>query len=174
MSSRSRTLALAVLLDVILINLSFALAYYARYQLELLVPVGEEFYAPYTKYLWFQFWYTVLMLIFLNLDGVYTPRRGGSWLTEFSRIANAATTVGIILFAAIFFILPAGYSRGMILEAIVITIALLSGARGVRRMVEAQLRKRGVGVARVLIVGAGETGRAVMRAIVARPRRCRR
>lgn len=169
MNPRTRSLVFTVLLDVILINLSFALAYYVRYELELFVPVSDEFFAPYTAYLPFQFAYTGLELIFLGLDGVYTPRRGGSWLTEFSRIANATTTVGIILFAAIFFILPAVYSRGLILEAVAITVAVLSGARGARRMVEARLRKRGVGVARVIIVGAGETGRAVMRAIVARP-----
>jgi FlaA1/EpsC-like NDP-sugar epimerase len=169
MNPRTRSLVFTVLLDVILINLSFALAYYVRYELELFVPVSDEFFAPYTAYLPFQFAYTGLELIFLGLDGVYTPRRGGSWLTEFSRIANATTTVGIILFAAIFFILPAVYSRGLILEAVAITVAVLSGARGARRMVEARLRKRGVGVARVIIVGAGETGRAVMRAIAARP-----
>ncbi len=169
MTRPSRSLTLAVLLDAILINLSFGLAYYVRYELELFVPVSDEFFAPYTAYLTFQLAYTALELIFLGLDGVYTPRRGGAWLTEFYRIANATTTVGILLYAAIFILLPPVYSRVLILEAVVITIALLSGARGVRRMVEAQLRKRGVGVARVIIVGAGETGRAVMRSIVARP-----
>ena len=169
MPKHSRTLALTVLLDALLINASFALAYYVRYKLELFVPVSDEFFAPYTAYLPFQFAYTGLMVIFLVADGVYTPRRGGSWFTELYRIANATTTVGIILFAAIFFILPAVYSRGLIIEAVIITIALLSGARGVRRIIEAQLRKRGVGVARVLIVGAGETGRAMLRSIVARP-----
>ncbi len=169
MTTHSRILALTVLLDVILINVSFALAYYVRYELELFVPVNDAFFAPYTAYLPFQLGYTALMLVFLAADGVYTPRRGGSWLTELYRIVNATTTVGIILFAVIFFILPAVYSRGLIIEAVIITIALLSGARGIRRFVEAQLRKRGVGVARVLVVGAGETGRAVMRSIVARP-----
>jgi exopolysaccharide biosynthesis polyprenyl glycosylphosphotransferase len=169
MHPRTRSLAFTVLLDVILINLSFAFAYYLRYQLELFVPVADAFFAPYTAYLPFQFSYTALELIFLALDGVYTPRRGGGWLTEVYRIANATTTVGIILFAAIFILLPLVYSRVLILEAVLLTIALLGGARGARRVVEAQLRKRGVGAARLLIVGAGETGRAVMRNIVARP-----
>jgi exopolysaccharide biosynthesis polyprenyl glycosylphosphotransferase len=169
MPRHSRTLALTVLLDVILVNLSFALAYYVRYELQLVRPVLDAFRAPYTEYLWFQLWYTVLMLIFLNLDGAYLQRRGGSWLTEAYRIASATTTVAVILIAATFIIQPLVYSRLLLAEAAAITIALLSGARAVRRIVEAQLRKRGVGVARVIIVGAGETGRAVMRAIVARP-----
>jgi exopolysaccharide biosynthesis polyprenyl glycosylphosphotransferase len=51
----------------------------------------------------------------------------------------------------------------------VLTIALLGLARLIRRLINAQFRKRGLGVERVLIVGAGELGRAVMRTVVARP-----
>ena len=51
----------------------------------------------------------------------------------------------------------------------VLTIVLLSGARLAWRGAAAQLRKRGLGLDRVLIVGAGEIGRAVMRNLVARP-----
>ncbi len=169
MTPRTRSLIFTVLLDVLLINISFALAYYVRYQLELFIPVNDANAAPYTAYLPFQFWHTVLLLTFLNLDGVYAVRRGGSWLPEFYRIANATTTVTVILIAATFIFLPLVYSRLLLLEAALFTILFLSGARGLRRMVETQLRKRGVGVARVLIVGAGETGRAVMRSLVARP-----
>jgi exopolysaccharide biosynthesis polyprenyl glycosylphosphotransferase len=169
MPKRYRRLIFPVLLDVLLVNLAFALAYYVRYQLELLVPVSDAFYAPYATYLSTQFWYTVLMLFFLFLDGVYSPRRGGSWFNELYRVANATTTVGIIEFAITFFLQPAGYSRGLILEAVVLTIVLLSGARLIQRLVQAQLRRRGHGVDRVLIVGAGDAGRAVMRSLVALP-----
>ncbi len=169
MLRRYRSLIVTLLLDIVLLNLAFALAYHVRYNLQILVPVNEAYYVSYAVYLPTQFWYTVLMLLFLYLDGAYTPRRGGSWFTELYRIINATTTVGIIQFAAIFFILPAGYSRGLILEAIALTIAFLSGARLVQRVVQAQLRRRGHGVDRVLIVGAGEAGRSVMRSIVALP-----
>ncbi|MGH2524791.1 MAG: nucleoside-diphosphate sugar epimerase/dehydratase, partial [Anaerolineales bacterium] len=168
MPKRSRSLALLVLLDVILINAAFALGYYVRYQLQLFRSVGEAFSAPYSAYLPFQFWFTVLMLFFLAVDGVYAPRRGGSWFEQLYQIANATTTVGVILFAAVFFILPPVYSRGLIIEAVVITIAFLGGVRLVWRGVQAYRRKRGA-ADRVLIVGAGEMGRAVMRTLVARP-----
>ena len=169
MSKRTRRLAFIVIVDVLLINLAFALAYIVRYQWELLVPVSDAFYVPYTAYLSTQVWYTLLMFLFLYLDGTYTPRRGGSWFNELYRIANATTTVGIIQFAITFFLQPAGYSRGLILEAVVLTIALLSGARLIQRVAQAQLRRRGHGVDRVLIVGAGEAGRSVMRSLVALP-----
>jgi exopolysaccharide biosynthesis polyprenyl glycosylphosphotransferase len=50
-----------------------------------------------------------------------------------------------------------------------LTILLLSLARLARRVVADQWRKRGQGLDRVLIVGAGEIGRVVMRNLVARP-----
>ncbi len=165
----NRALALTVLADIGLINAAFALAYVMRYTLELFVPVLDAFQAPYSAYLPFQLGFTALMVIFLAVDGAYTPPRGGSWFTELYRIVNATTTVGVIFFAVVFFIRPLVYSRGLILWAIVLTIALLGLARLIQRLARLYLRRRGVGVARVLIVGAGELGRTVMRTIVAQP-----
>jgi exopolysaccharide biosynthesis polyprenyl glycosylphosphotransferase len=165
---RYRSLLLLLLLDVVLINIAFALAYYLRYIAQWIVPVGEQFFAPYTEYLEMQAAFTALMLVFLYVDGAYTPQRGGSWLTEVYRIINATTTVGVILLVAVFLLLPLVYSRLMIVWVIVLTVGLLSAARLILRWVRAQLRRRGIGVARVLIVGAGELGRAVVRTIAAR------
>jgi len=169
MSRRTRSQLITLLVDIGMINVAFALAYYVRYQLGLLVPVSDAFYAPYLAYLPAQAGYTALMLLFLALDGAYTRRRGGSWLNEVYCVVNATTTVGIIQFAVTFFIMPAVYSRGLILEAIVFTIVFLSAARLGVRVIQGQLRRRGHGVDRVLIVGAGEAGRAVMRSLVALP-----
>jgi len=169
MSRRTRSLLLILLLDVFLLNVAFALAYYVRYTLELFRPVNDANIAPYTAYLPFQFWYTVLLLLFLYLDGVYSPRRGGSWFEDLYRIGNATTTVLVILIAATFIFQPLVYSRLLLVEAGVLTIALLGGARLARRATLAKLRRRGKGVDRVLIVGAGEIGRAVVRNLVARP-----
>jgi exopolysaccharide biosynthesis polyprenyl glycosylphosphotransferase len=51
----------------------------------------------------------------------------------------------------------------------VLTVMFLSAHRLIRRIVQARRRRRGIGVDRVLIVGAGEIGMAVMRTLVARP-----
>jgi exopolysaccharide biosynthesis polyprenyl glycosylphosphotransferase len=109
------------------------------------------------------------MPFFLAVDGAYRLRRGGSWFQDLYRIINAATTVGVILIAATFISLPLVYSRGMLIETTALTILLLGLYRLVQRQVQAMLRRRGVGVERVLVVGAGELGRAVMRNVVARP-----
>jgi len=169
MTKRSRNLALTILLDIILANLAFALGYYVRYHLQLFRPVLDANVAPYTAYLAFQAGYVLLLLIFLTMDGVYRQRRGGSWFEELYRIANATTTVGVILSVVTFIVLPVVYSRLLILEAAFFTIALLSGARLAQRLIQSELRRRGAGVDRLLIVGVGEIGRAVMRNLVAHP-----
>ncbi|MCS6911600.1 MAG: hypothetical protein NZM11_13675, partial [Anaerolineales bacterium] len=133
-----------------------------------IVPVGEQFFAPYSEYFLMQAAFTGLMLFFLYADGAYTSQRGGSWLNEVYRIISATTTAGVILLVAVFLLLPLVYSRLMIIWVIVLTVSLLSVARLILRWVRAQLRRRGIGVARVLIVGAGELGRAVVRTIAAR------
>ncbi len=167
LARRTRALVLSLLLDAVFINLAFALGYYVRYQLQLFIPVNDANFAPYRVYIPFQLGYMVMLLIFLAFDGVYHRRRQGSWFDELYRIGNATTTVVVILIATTFISLL--YSRLLLLEAGLITIALLSGYRLLWRLADAGFRRRGVGVDRVLIVGAGELGRAVMRNLVARP-----
>src|SRR5262249_9095255 len=84
-------------------------------------------------------------------------------------IGNATTTATVLLIAATFIVQPLVYSRLLPFEVGILTIVLLSGVRLAQRAVAARLRKRGIGLDRVLIVGAGEIGRAVMRNLVARP-----
>jgi exopolysaccharide biosynthesis polyprenyl glycosylphosphotransferase len=56
----------------------------------------------------------------------------------------------------------------MLLYVAVLTIALLSTAHASRRMIYAYLRGKGIGVQRVLIVGVGSTGQAILRVMMAR------
>ncbi len=169
MPSLSRTLWLTVLLDAAVINAAFALSYVMRYELELFVPVDERFFAPYSDYLLMQLGFTALMLIFLAVDGAYAERRTASVFNDLYRIINAASTVGVVTFAAVFLLLPAVYSRFMILWAVVLTIVLLWLARILQRLIRSYYRRRGIGVSRVLIIGAGDIGRTVMRTLVAEP-----
>jgi exopolysaccharide biosynthesis polyprenyl glycosylphosphotransferase len=166
---RVRGTFLVVVADIVLINLAFFLGYYARYQLQLFFSVPDTFVAPYSAYLPVQLAYTLMMLLFLALDGVYRQRREGGWFEELYRIGNATTTTIVIVVAGTFLLQPVFYSRLLPFEVGVLTILLLSLARLARRALAAELRKRGKGLDRVLIVGAGEIGRAVMRNLVARP-----
>jgi exopolysaccharide biosynthesis polyprenyl glycosylphosphotransferase len=168
--SRKQAASVAVLaLDIVLINLAFWFAYVIRYQLGFPYRVDQRFYAPFSTFIPFAALLTFLCLITFRIDGLYEHRRGWRLFDDIYRLSNDTMTSIVIIMAITFFVQPLYYSRGMLLLAGVIIVALLGTARIARYLIEAGLRRRGIGVERVLIVGAGEVGRAVMRSILADP-----
>jgi exopolysaccharide biosynthesis polyprenyl glycosylphosphotransferase len=157
------------MVDVILINFAFVLAYYIRYELQWFRAVDPAFNQPFRAYIPFAVVLTVLLIVTFRLEGVYQSRRGGSWFDELYAIINGTTTGIVIMVVIVFFYQPLVYSRLLFFQAGVLVIALLGFSRLVKRQVMGRLRKRGWGTSRVLIVGVGELGRAVMRNIVAHP-----
>lgn len=155
--------------DVLLINAAFVLAYLVRYQLEWPRPIVEENYVPYTVFLPIAGILTAVLLLTLTLERVYDVRRGRSWLDEVSAILNG-TTNGVILVIVILFLTGSTFYSRLIFMYVIVAVAVVLGlGRAVRGWILAALRKRGYGVDRLLIVGAGETGRTLMRHIVAQP-----
>ena len=152
------------LLDGVLINLSFALSYVLRYQVELIAPVGYP--AGFDDYIPVIILFNLAYLIMFRVDGVYRRR---SWFEQMASISNATAKVVVVVWAVIFATRPLVYSRLMIGQAAVIAVALMGLMRWFEGLVEAGRRRRGIGSSNVLIVGAGEMGRSVMRTIVARP-----
>jgi len=168
--ARDRAPRWVIALDIVLINASMVLSHWVRYELQWLRDVS--YYHPITAYIPFSFLFTVLMLATFQLDGVYRRWRGQRWLDHVSHIINAAAKSVVILFATTFFIGifgPLGYSRALFLQTGIIVTLLLSLARLVQLWVEGLLRARGIGISRIVIVGAGEAGRTVMRTVVAHP-----
>ena len=158
-----------IFVDIFLINLAFAISYWVRYELEWIRAVDEANQVPYSEYLPVSLVLTVLLLVVFKFGGVYDRPRGESWFDEVYRITSA-TAMGIMTMIVIFFFYrPYFYSRLIFGYTSILIVALLSLSRWAERQVLEYLRKRGVGVDRVLIVGAGEVGRAIMRNIVARP-----
>lgn len=161
---RYRALWLAI--DVVLINVAFVAGYLLRYQVKLFRDI--QFDAPLGSYAGIQLLFTASLLFFFWTDNVYSVRNA-SWTEQMSRIAGATLKMPFAVWTAIFIIGPEVYSRLMILQAALALLALMGIARAAKRTVEASLRARGVGVSNLLIVGAGELGRAAMRTIFARP-----
>lgn len=157
-------------LDVILINIAIALAWYIRYELLLTVPLGEGFYyQPYSAYLHLAIILTLFSIAMFRIEGLYFPTRGRTYLDEFYTLVNGTTTAILLIMAITFFVRPLVYSRAVYVYAALLIIVLLAAARAVERMIRPRLRKHGIGVDRVLIIGAGEVGRALMRNVVAQP-----
>jgi exopolysaccharide biosynthesis polyprenyl glycosylphosphotransferase len=158
-----------VVTDVILINIAFALSHYVRYELQWIRAVAEAYYVPFSAYVPVSVVLTVILLITLKTEGLYDRRRGSSWLDD-TYIIFTSTLVSMAIMIFIFFLYRAHfYSRLIFFYAVLLIGTFLSLSRLIERQIAAALRRRGIGVDRVLIVGAGEVGRAIMRSIVARP-----
>lgn len=161
-------LRLAVFLsDLALINVAFALAYVMRYQWEWFRPIAFD--APLSAYLPIQLLFNAALLVFFVFDGVYSSQREGAWLDQMWTLTGSVIKAVFIVWVAIFIYGPAVYSRLMILEAGALVVILLGTTRALRVWIEGKLRARGIGIRNVLIIGAGEIGRAVMRTLFARP-----
>jgi exopolysaccharide biosynthesis polyprenyl glycosylphosphotransferase len=157
------------LADVVLINLAFAAAYWVRYDLQWFRAVDPAYDASFRAYIPFALVLTALLLVAYRLGRVYHQPRSVSWLDEVYALFGSTTTGIVIIMAITFWFQPLVYSRLMFLWAGVLIVTLLSGSRLIKRWVWGSLMRRGMGVDRMLIVGAGEVGRRLMRNIVAQP-----
>ncbi len=156
-----------VALDVWMINVSLVLAYVLRYRLQWFLDVAFD--APYKAYLPFNLLFSLTVPGILLLSGAYHNWRGRLWLDHVYRITNAVTITLVLTLAVAFILRPLVYSRLLLLESGIFMIVFLSLDRGGVMLIQRRLRRRGIGVKRIVIVGAGEVGRRVMRTIVARP-----
>ncbi len=158
-------------LDVLLVLIAFRLAYTLRYELQIPIAVEEAFLtsASFEPFLPYAALYALWLVGTWPVAGLYRERRGRSWFEEVYGIINGGTNATVVIMALTFLLQPEVFSRLMILQATALVVAFLSVERLVYRVVRHQLRSRGIAVERVLIVGAGDVGRAVLSAIIARP-----
>ncbi|MBK8134490.1 MAG: sugar transferase [Chloroflexi bacterium] len=155
-------------IDAALGLLAFVLAYLARYELEIVRPVLEintTSFEPYLPYV--LIWVAWLALQYRG-SGLYKHTRGRAYMAEVYTIINGVTNATVVVMAISFIFQPLFFSRLMMVLAAVITVVLLAGSRVVLRIIEARQRERGIGVERVLIIGAREVGQAVLRSMLAR------
>nr|MBC7244954.1 undecaprenyl-phosphate glucose phosphotransferase [Chloroflexota bacterium] len=160
---------LKVLTDILLINTGFFIAYLIRYQWQWFRPVDEAFWVPYSVYWPYSLALTTILVFIFWTEGLYSSKRRHSLSNDTYIILR-----GLVTGVAALYVLSLGY-RAVLLSRLIPAYAgamigvLLTMSRAIEKMIEGQLRKRGYGVQRVLIVGAGETGRTIMRNIVAQP-----
>jgi exopolysaccharide biosynthesis polyprenyl glycosylphosphotransferase len=152
--------------DVLLIVGSMALAYWVRFELRWFLDIS--FHHPLSAYVPFGVLFALLMLLMFRIDQVYVHWGRRPWLDQVYRIINAAAKSEVVMLAVTFVLQPLQYSRLLQIEAGIISVVLLALGRAVQAELLGWLRARGVGVARAIIVGAGEVGRTVMRTVVAR------
>lgn len=160
---------LLVLSDALLILAAFAVAYYLRYQLQWFRAVDNANQLTLRDYAPFALASVLLVLLAFRFSGIYPYRSGRSPIEETYAIGTATTLGVVVLIVVSLAVRQVLYSRLIFLyTAILVTIFL-----GLNRMsislARSYLRQYGIGVQRVLLVGAGEVGRMVMRTVAARP-----
>jgi exopolysaccharide biosynthesis polyprenyl glycosylphosphotransferase len=157
------------LFDFGLVLISFRLAYSLRYDLQLGRPVDEIFLSPFENFLPWAVLFAGWLILTSPVAVLYREQRGRSWFEEVIGIMNGATNAAVIILAVSYLLDTHSFSRLMIIEATVISVLLLAVERIIFRILRRILRQRGIGVERVLIIGAGEVGRAVLSSMIARP-----
>jgi exopolysaccharide biosynthesis polyprenyl glycosylphosphotransferase len=156
-------------IDAALVGAAFLISYYLRYEIQFLEPVDEANAAPFLPYLPYTAIFAVLLLLSNQSAKLYREQRGRSWWDEVFSIGNSATNAAVVVMALSFLLRPLVFSRLLIVQAAILSVLLLGLWRAVLRVIRSEMRRRGLGIERVLIVGAGSVGLSVLQTMLARP-----
>lgn len=154
--------------DLLLALLAYVLGYIARYQFTTFRQVLEVNQVEFEPYVPFALLYAAILFFAHNSNGLYRQVRGRSLVEEVSIAANGIATATLVELASFFVTRSYASSRLMLVYVAVLTLALFLLSRILYRLLLDRLRSRGIGVQRVLIVGAGDSGGAVLRVLMAR------
>ena len=168
-----RWLNLAVVLsrgavDALMIVAAFLAAYFLRTSIDLFSPFQEPSRATYEVMLAVV---VVTVVVTFNLVGLYNLRRGVSRVDQFYRV-SAAVSIGLVLSIAVNSILLGNrfiYSRQVLIVGWLLCIALVTVGRFLHGELVGALRTREVARDRLLVIGAGKTGRLVLETIARSP-----
>ena len=166
---RNTWLTLKPLLDSALIVLAFAVAYSVRYHLQWVREVEPAYWVSFRVYVPSVALLTGILVTAFWLEGAYREERGRLFFDEFAIVFRGTVTGIAVMIVIVFLVWPNYYSRLIFGYAGIATLVLVGVARAVERLVIGWRRRRGLGVDRVLIVGAGEVAHSLMRTVCARP-----
>lgn len=153
-----------IILDAILINLAFTLAYFLRFKiLFFITPDSIPIFGQYLNVLFFL---TILWIAIFKFIGLYEEKRFTTLIDELAALFMGITLSTLILLSLLFLYREFWYSRLVIANAWWIALLLLGLLRfvlfGLRRFV----RAKGLGVKNTLILGAGEMGQVLALKII--------
>lgn len=154
--------------DAVLALLAFIFAYLLRYDLQLIRPVLDPSRAEFAPYIPFALIYMLMLFLTYQSGGLYRNIRGRPLMDEVYIIINGVTNSTMVLLALFFLLQPTVTSRLMLIYVAGMTVGMLTAARIFRRYILSQYRNRGIGVQKVLIIGMGDVGQAVLRVMLAR------
>jgi len=160
-------ISLLFIQEVFVLSISWILAYYLRFYSGI-IPVykGIPEFLPYIKLL-LPIW--VIWGITFKAFGLYQSMRVVNFFDEFSKIFRASTLAIIIFIALTYLFKENQYSRLVFLYFWVTHILLIALFRALFRKILKIFRKKGYNLRRIIIAGAGDLGRDLVRRIREHP-----
>jgi exopolysaccharide biosynthesis polyprenyl glycosylphosphotransferase len=170
------------ILDALLIDAAFRLAYVLRYQIlwqsPILKAINENLFdgagrteslTPLSDYATVEMWVVIGFLAILAVRRLYTMRLTGNWFRQCWNII-VSSTVGMAFLISYYFIFQLQANSRLLVPFVWVTaIVLLSLGRLVFSVILGSLYRLGLGETRLLIVGSGRLGKMVMQHIAANP-----
>lgn len=160
-------LSLAFISDLIVISLSWILAYIIRFELRMGVITESE--VSFYQYLRLLPFVILIWAVVLKYFGFYLPRRGTSFIYELLNIIKTSTIAVFLLIGITFFYRTYSYSRAVMVFFWASSVCSLVLSRGATRQVLRWLRKKGFNLRHVIIVGANDIGKRVLERIKENP-----
>jgi len=139
------------------------------YSAYLFLELGKRIHYSIGTVLTIGFVFAVAFVVMLEYDGAYSRDNSLMRIRETERILRVSTQVFGILFWITFFF-PSPFSRIVVLLAGILVPLFLVIEKQIVFLMIRQLHSRGYGLQRVLVYGAGVTGRRVFSALVSSPK----
>jgi exopolysaccharide biosynthesis polyprenyl glycosylphosphotransferase len=157
-----------ILLDAFLVGVAYILAY--RLRVSIPWPAEVENLAPFRAYVGLIGLQMVTTVAVLMFNRQYVVPRAVSRVDQFYAVVGSVTLATILSVAifAFFFkgtTLEVDYPRVMVVYGWLLSIILIMLGRGVHQMVRQELRERGIGKDRLLVVGTGDVARIIIQRI---------
>jgi len=180
-----------IILDAVLVAISFWLAHYLRYTVffgnNLLLKfrnnlvagiennahavqrIQPDVYTPISSFQALEIGIVIGLILIFALRGLYNIRLTGTWFRQVWTIVSSATLGMAFLVTYYFIFQPPASSRLLVPFVWATAIVVLCTARLIVSSVMGILYRLGLGETRLLVVGSGRLGKMIMQHIVANP-----
>lgn len=150
---------LLVPVDIIMVILSFVLAYWLRSQQEVI------YIWSFHEYIKFVFLMMPAWVIIFALEGLYSTKNNRKGLDEFTGIFLGVSSGIMLIVVWIFLSGTDFFSRLVVIYAWIISIILVTVGRFLARSVQRYLYRFGIGVHRIIFIGNNQTSYNIIKVI---------
>lgn len=158
--------AITFLTDLLLIVIAFYVGWYLRYELEWVRPAST--YHTFESYIPQLSLYFILIVLAFWQNLVWRRQRGELFADEMVRLLNGLSMATAFMIMGVFLVFPEPFSRVFWAFVPLSILFILFLARILRKIILLNLYRASRATDKVLLIGNGETGRSVLRTLIAR------